>query len=267
MKKTIITLLALAGVALGEETVVFDFGRTDNDAYKTSGAITLGTGSAAYKGEITGSGALGTITGNYSYVQQASGGNYNNSPTLTTSEENGWKNHLNSMPTGWESTFADGLTSQWDGSATGQTGNTHTLTLSNLAAGYYDVSILGGYYGKDNLTSSITLSIGGEKFDTTSTVWSSHDIAGGTTSSTQGNASYTLTLTNGSGDEGYTFDVSKIYVQEGGSLSFTLTGDEVGGHRTPLNGIKVTYIPEPTTATLSLLALAGLAARRRRASR
>ena len=263
MKKTLITLLALAGVALGE-TVVFDFGRTDSEAYKTSGAITIGTGSAAYQGAINASGELGTITGNYSYVQQASSGNFNNSATLDRFAENptqNWKEHLNVLPSGWESTFSDGLTSQWSGS----TGNTHTLTLSNLAAGYYDVSILGGYHGKDTITSSITLSIGGEKFDTSSTVWSSHDIAGGTTPATQGKASYTLNLTNGSADEGYTFDVSRIYVREGGSLSFTLTGSETAGQRTPLNGIKVSYTtPEPTTATLSLLALAGLAARRRR---
>lgn len=255
--------MALAGVALGE-TVMFDFGRTDSDAYKTSGAITLGTGKDSYKGAITGSGALGAITGNYSYVQQASGGNFNNSATLTTSEEAGWKNHLSSMPTGWESTFADGLTSQWDGRSN-NSGNTHTLTLSNLAAGYYDVSILGGYYGKDSLASSITLTISGTAVDTSKTSWSSYDIAGATSSTSQGGESLTTTLTNGDANQGYTYDVSNIYVEQGGTLSFTLTGSETDGQRTPLNGIKISYtVPEPTTATLSLFALAGLAARRRR---
>ena len=37
-----------------------------------------------------------------------------------------------------------------------------------------------------------------------------------------------------------------------------------GKYRTPLNYVSLKMVPEPTTATLSLLALAGLAARRRR---
>lgn len=261
MKKTIITLFALAGVATAE-TVVFDFGRTDDTAYKTSNAIVIGTGNGNYRTTLTSSGDLGAITGQYTYEQAASTGNYANSATLTTGEENGWKNHLTSMPDGWESSFSDGLTSQWNGQGSG---NTHVLTLTNLAAGYYNFSILGGYNGKDNLANSITLSISGNKVDTTNATWISYDIAGEKSYSTQNVATYTTTLTNGSTNEGYTYDVSKIFVEEGGSLTLTLTGDTNAGHRTPLNGIKVTYsIPEPTTATLSLLALAGLAARRRR---
>lgn len=252
--------MALAGVAAAE-TIVFDFGRTDDAAYKTSGAIVIGSGSDPYQTTITFSGTLGSITGSYTYTQAASGGNFSNSATLTTTEENGWKNHLTAMPTGWESTFADGLTSQWNGS----TGNTHTLTLTKLAGGYYDFSILGGYYGKDNLCSSITLTISGTGVDMSNTTWATYDIAGAQSSSAQGVATHTTTLTNGSADEGYTYDVSTIYVAEGASLTLTLTGDTVNGRRTPLNGLKMTYtVPEPTTATLSLLALAGLATRRRR---
>ncbi len=144
-------------------------------------------------------------------------------------------------------------------------GNTHTLTLTNLAAGYYDFSILGGFHGVDNVTSSITLTISGTNFDTSNTTWGSYDIAGARSYSAQSVDTYTTTLTNDTADEGYTYDVSKIFVEDGGSLILTLTGDTEAGNRTPLNGIKVTYtVPEPATATLSLLALCGLAARRRR---
>ena len=93
MKKTIIALLALAGVATAE-TVVFDFGRTDNAAYQTSNAIVIGTGNGAYHTVMTSSGNLGAITGQYTYEQAASTGYYTNSATLTPDEENGWKNHL-----------------------------------------------------------------------------------------------------------------------------------------------------------------------------
>lgn len=53
---------------------------------------------------------------------------------------------------------------------------------------------------------------------------------------------------------GETFDVKAI----------TATFDGDGSYVAHLNDIKLEVIPEPTTATLSLLALAGLAARRRR---
>ena len=260
MKKTLVALMALAGVTMAE-TVVFDFGRTDNDAYMTSGAITLGTNGNRYHTGIQGSGLLGNIEGNYSYVQEdCTKTNYGNSATLSNGEEANWKEHLHTTPTGWDSTFADGLTCQ--------VGSTHTLTLSNLTSGYYDLSILGGFYGNDNIVPSITLSLGGNSVDFSETVWSSYDIAGGTEYSAQGVSTYTTALTNGSADEGYTYDIQKIFVENGGSITITLTGaNENDGQRTPLNGLKLTWtpvVPEPTTATLSLLALAGLAARRRR---
>lgn len=261
MKKTLITLLALSGLAIGE-TVVFDFGRTDLENYKTPGAIIIGKGNGDYKQAFTASGSLTSINGNYSYTQQGIGsGGYNNSATKEASEEPSWKEHLKATPAGWESTFADGLTSQYD---LVSSGNVHTLEFTGLAAGYYDFSILGGYYGNDGLVPSITLTLSGD-IDVTETSWSAYDIAGGGSETTQGVLTFTKSLTNGSGNEGYTFDVSKVYVEEGGSLSLVLTGNATGSNRTPLNGVKMSYtVPEPTTAALSLLALAGLAARRRR---
>ena len=112
MKKYIsIAALLAAGTAFANAgTVIFDFGRTDNESYKTPGAICIGKDNKdAYQGGLTSSGSLDSIAGNYSFTQEATGGGYNNSATQTTDEESGWKNFLTSTPTGWADTFEDGL--------------------------------------------------------------------------------------------------------------------------------------------------------------
>ena len=263
--KKYITLAALlaAGTACANaaQTVVFDFGRTDEDSYKTPGAICIGTGSTAYRGnEISATGNLEIFNGSYTFTQEASRGNYANSATLTTDEEDGWKNHLTEMPSGWGDTFADGLTCQW----ADDTGNTFTLEFSNLESGYYDLSVLGGYYGKDNISNTITLTLGGAT--TTETEWTLVDIGGNTTATQNGVSTLTSNLTNTSANEGYTLDITKIFVGESGSLTVTIDGSETSGQRTPLNGLKLTFIPEPSAFGMlaGLGALALVASRRRR---
>ncbi|MBQ2731539.1 MAG: PEP-CTERM sorting domain-containing protein [Opitutales bacterium] len=265
--KKYITLAALlaAGTACANaaQTVVFDFGRTDADSYKTPGAICIGTGSSPYEGGISASGNLEIFSGSYSFTQEASGGGwYNNSATLTTDEEASWKNHLTEMPSGWGNTFADGLTCQWNGSS----GNTFTLVFSNLESGYYDLSVLGGYCGQDNLSSTIKLTLGGAT--TTETEWTLVDIGGNAAATTQSGVSeLTSSLTNtADANEGYTFDITKIFVGESGSLTVTIDGAGAGDQRTPLNGLKLTFIPEPSAFGMlaGLGALALVASRRRR---
>ena len=268
--KKYITLAALlaAGTTFANaaQTVVFDFGRTDVDSYETPDAICIGIGSTAYKGGFSATGDLeifSGISGSYSFTQEASGGNYNNSATLTTGEENGWKNHLTELPSGWSDTFADGLTCQWNPQSS--SGNTFTLEFSNLESGYYDLSVLGGYYGKDNISSTITLTLGGAT--TTETEWTLVDIGGNTAATTQsGVSTLTSNLTNTSANEGYTLDITKIFVGESGSLTVTIDGSENAGQRTPLNGLKLTFIPEPSAFGMlaGLGALALVASRRRR---
>ena len=265
MKKYIsIAALLAAGTAFANAgTVIFDFGRTDNESYKTPDAICIGKDKNAYKVVFTSTGSLNSIAGNYSFTQEASGGNFANSATLTTDEESGWKNFLTSMPTGWADTFADGLTSQWSGS----TGNKFTLAFTGLTAGRYDLSALGGYYGKDVLSSSVTFALSGDGTTYEQTTMSATSIYGGATFKNSGQSSLTATLTAGeTSNNGYTLDVKNILVGDDGNLTITITGGTVAGNRTPLNGLKLTLVPEPSSFGLlaGLGALALVASRRRR---
>lgn len=61
------------------------------------------------------------------------------------------------------------------------------------------------------------------------------------------------------------FDVAKLVVTIEGGSSYTDGRD--AWKTTTMSNLTIGVVPEPTTATLSLLPLAGLAARRRRASR
>ncbi len=262
---TITTILAAGTIALNAATtVVFDFGRTDGESYKTPGAICIGKNNEPYKSSLTATGELGALAGYYSFTQDATGGNFNNSATLTTSEESGWKNHLTEVPAGWGSTFADGLTSQRD--TVSGNGTKFTLSFTGLASGYYNLSALGGYYGKDQIVPTITFNFSGSSLDFTQTTMTATSINGGVQSTSSETGSLTASLTDGNSNEGYTLDVNNIFVGTSGELTFTITGGATGSQRTPLNGIKLTLVPEPSAfgllAGLGALALVG--ARRRR---
>lgn len=271
MKKTMIALLALAGVAMGaEKSVVFDFGY---EAATDANVININK-TGDYKDAFSTSGELKGLTGSYSFTQEGTSGGMNNTSVKYTASTipGGWGGvaylcTMESAPTGWGDTFKDGLTSQCQQND----GDTYTITFTGLESGYYDLSVLGGYMGADNMTTAITLTLGSA--DITETTWASADLGSSSTGNAAGVASLKQTTTNNSvpATEGYTFDVSQILVTEG-TLTVTIDGTSNNGNRTPLNGLALTWtaaapsdnIPEPTTASLSLLALAGLAARRRR---
>ena len=83
------------------------------------------------------------------------------------------------------------------------------------------------------------------------------------------NSKLTLTLTNSANNDGCSVAIattSTAGAEWSGVSSVTLTEGSIQTTGTPLVSLNITTasVPEPTTATLSLLALAGLAARRRR---
>ncbi len=272
MKKTLITLLALAGVAAAADKVQIDFGRYDAktegyyniyvaEGYTTSNAAANyvnGATSATTTHSLTLGEQEITLTYQHSTNDSYCGG-LGLMPNLTTAEEADWKNaYVGDLPSGVQGNVSDGITAQ-----TG-TGGTHTLTFSNLAAGTYTLSAFGGYNGKDRMAAmSITLGSG------LSANWSYQACLDGTWSESATATGSSITMNtegNAQANHGYYFTADSITVQEGASISVTIAG--TGNYaRTPLNYVSLQMVPEPTTATLSLLALAGLAARRRRASR
>ena len=120
----------------------------------------------------------------------------------------------------------------------------------------YNAIVLGG---SDD---ALTLTVGRGKAN--NTVDNATDIGAGTTFTFTDNVTFTTTIQKG---------VEYTLTVDGGDQAMTPTLSWDGGSETlasykgNMNGNAALYsvaIPEPTTATLSLLALAGLAARRRR---
>ena len=277
MKKhiAIATLLAAgsafanADVAPGT-TVVFDFGRSD---MTTEGAINISTtycnSPYDFQGAKEASGSLGAMAGVYAFLQEGTAGGMGNIPTALPSEEGGWKNPLDTIPSGWGDTFSDALTSQKSSGEDGKDGDTYKLTFTGLAAGYYNLNVLGGFYGKDAIASSISLTLDGANF--ADTTWTADDLGSSNTASATDVATLSLVMTNGSGDKGYLFDVTNVLVKKGDTLTITISGNTgANAQRTPLNGLKLSFvsaIPEPSTfgllAGLGALALVGTRRRRK----
>ena len=239
MKKTIIALVALTGVAMGtttEFTISKADGATWGDATTPGTGITFTENDAALTLSYlytSGSGGSATVIGSWetpsSYV-----GTYSPKVQLTSA------NRTDS----WTLTFS-------------LTNNTEeAITLTDMS--FYTYVVNGG--GSD------------KNIDFTASAY----LSGVTNAVT---ASFTNSSVAGSGEKGathtvaFTFD-TPVNLSAGASheLSFTLTNTTQNTFA-GLTGGNVTYavvpgpspnIPEPATATLSLLALAGLAGRRRR---
>lgn len=218
MKKTIITLLTLAGAAAAD-TVLFDF---DANALTSSelDSVTLSDLNSGIDATIS---TTGTLVG----------GDWSEAPV---------ENTIVSPAVG---------SAEYDYIASSGRGTPLTLTFSGLTEGsVYDITIATGVPFE-----------GAGKWNTLAPM--------------EGFAYDSVTKTTNSGTEILTSLAEKVSVKEVATFTFTgVTANADGeiifeiatpGYHTPsFNSATITLVPEPTTATLSLLALCGLAARRRR---
>ena len=130
--------------------------------------------------------------------------------------------------------------------------NANVLTLKGIGEGSL-VTVTGNFVLPEG-----TLTLGGNILDTLATLESGSqlDVFSVGSFTLGGQAITSLTY-----ESGYTLDQVFVGASSDYYLGYTANADGTGGI------VYIGVIPEPTTATLSLMALAALAARRRRASR
>ncbi len=243
MKKTIITLLALAGAAAGAETI---------DALtlpdSTTEKPTFDTG-VLYRTDAT------NLLTHYSTAEVGVYCSVNNTagPSDSTSgfgdSPEGWWNNSNNI--GDITLYGR---SYWSGEAvtlileSNEFNAGDTITLLNLSAtvtSHTDGANSTFVYALGILDSNGTL-VASKTGSLTPTVGTAHTIS----LKWEGEVEW---------EDGYRVAAGIATPSGGGTNQRDISSLKIGAGFAP--------IPEPTTATLSLLALAGLAARRRRASR
>ena len=232
MKKTLITLMALAGVALAEDYTVenlwtIDFGSQYTNGYNTTGKLD----NAGTFWDVSNYATADGVTTANNHRPHLAGGVYGSwaddfqfSITLTLgdtiSASNGWPVFATIAGNGTALRFGpytnDGNTVDLDGNLTKAQGG----LASVVAGGTYTITLT-------KIGTDLTLAVDGV---TTATGTLASTVSGNITDIALG------------GDTGGAYRINE-----------TVHSISMG-----------TIIPEPATATLSLLALAGLAARRRR---
>ncbi|MBQ8376866.1 MAG: PEP-CTERM sorting domain-containing protein [Akkermansia sp.] len=254
MKKTLITLLALAGVAAAATTTVTDLTTSVTSGNVTYTAPTTTGGEGSFSGAGIwesggGSRAHGALTFTLNLTDLAKLTTQTNLVTVDSSDDIGliWGQYNGE----W------GIAGNWQGNLWANNG-TSFVSLGTLMADAWSVA--------DNATDGfITL---------TMTVANTEGAQGGMQLYKAGsNTSYYTTSGLGSSNntsiDAFKFDTSlieNVAVTSGWVAGGTASGlgSNLETTFTSAHGGKVALVPEPTTATLSLLALCGLAARRRR---
>ena len=230
MKKTIIALLALAGVAAAATEVNYTLTKDATATWGDPETETLGTG-------ITFNETDDILALTYLYTTMGTGG--------SASVEGSWESPTNKA---YANTYAPKVQLQ-----SGQS-DSWTLTFSVKNTGEETITLTGFTFDGYCINGG-----GSDK---------SADIPVTTSLTGAENAAVTLGRAGSTG----TAEFSTNFVLAAGeskTLEFTLGSAKNYATFAGLTGGSVSYVtgaavPEPTTATLSLLALAGLAARRRR---
>lgn len=250
MKKTLIALMALAGVASAAPTVLWDMdfestGIVLDTADGVSTNLIAGVGTNLIEG-----GAITLNNNSFSFDQTAGRLSYADEFTLVAVVQLGATH-----PGNWPAIFGLGEDAKWcwkvcdyvqqsglfsldkngfDGVVDETNKNSGNITYTLPSEGYGDVVTLAL---QNDGNGTLTLFVDGK-------------LAGYTTitkASDYGSDKYINKFTFGARNDGG--DKSNIILHDAQFVSGLVTG---------------IVVPEPTTATLSLLALAGLAARRRR---
>ena len=219
MKKTLITLIALAGVA-SADTVLFDFDAADLTAADLK-TVTLSDLDSGIDAIISTNGTL-------------VGGDWSNAPDNNT-----------------VATPADD-SAEYDFIKSSGKNTPLTLTFSGLTAGSkYDITIATGvpFEGAGGWNTLAPE----EGFTYTSVT---KTVSSGTSTLTSLDNQVNV-------KEVATFKFTGVTANESGEIAFKIA-TPYGVHTPSFNSAAIALVPEPATATLSLLALAGLAARRRR---
>ena len=237
MKKTIIALMALVGVASATESDItpITLGVTFDDcAQATASAVTL-----SVEGVMTGSVASLVQTDTTNGVSLKISGAAGRDKAVFTPDTN----------------VGDGT--PW----------TATFNFENVDKALTSL---------DSINLGVVLFSGGGDYQTSYASWTGDitfaaTITDSTTASQLGTFAYTLTPESGRGSTPFNITLSGTSIDLTDVSSFNMelkltetlgTGTFAGLKTMGFTGTPV--VPEPTTATLSLLALAGLAARRRR---
>ena len=259
MKKTIIALMALAGVSTADTTVVTFGTQGSNPGYVTDAWAAVGTASPSMSFTLSNTDVL-TLTGD------ASGRKFYSGSSDGTVEKT-WGNtaaitDMNNV-LGTSFTAADFSTgSSLYYTATGDGGSKSTLTLDINSGNVGDTIILyvtaaargthtHGFSvtGLDNVTLSYA-GLNGNGFGT-SGVNGNSVVYDGSNSTLTGNWSPNS-------------ESVMIFKVEGTLTDANIVMAQATTAKNGWQTLSYKVVPEPTTATLSLLALAGLAARRRR---
>ena len=256
MKKTLITLLALGGMAMGAAPDLADANITTNGtttSYWTEDgdftvALTLDVASLRKYLEQGQTPVWGTNIVSYDAGGAATGVCINGGSSSNKVNTSGlyarWKTDIAWNPT-------NGSDVRWDGGT-----NLSDLNGDAEGTGWDSVGSAGLVYSFGATTgTAVAFTI----LDTEGTALvDSYVTAGGLKSSSATNA--VLTLHNEMVAAGYFFDDRLDYVEG----DYKALAAAAAGAAIPATEGWTRVIPEPATATLSLLALAGLAARRRR---